>query len=882
MSRGFSGWLVRCAGFVLLVALCRPSVAQDGTDPIKLLTEAERLAWLKAWTRAAPLYAEAEKLFAARGDRRNALYAQVNHLRGRLPQLPVPEVSQRLAEYLDDPLVQGDDRLRLRCLVIKGETDTDLDPVLAERSWREAREIAERLGEAAWANRARGELGLLAFLQGYVNAAIIQLGQALKVAETNGDTPSVVRWLTLFGHGYMQLGRAEEALDFYDRALKIAAGVPELQFPVMTYLGKGDALTKLGRLDEAEQLLTRALEVAADQESWGYQAELTMMLAAIAQARKQPGEAARLLARAADFAHRAGGNRLVAQVALERGRLLRRQQRRDESSRVLEEGIRVARAMQERLLLPRLLAELAELRASEGRYADAGDLLQEASDLFEGFLGTASSPWVQGRIVNGLQEVFLARIRLEGARGPDAARLFGIVEQARGRALLELLMATPPGDVPIPAALRSGERRLAALQSQLFRARTREERGRLLDRIFVAEEQLAPLTTAFFERTRRTTSGRRPIGVTDLQRALRADELFLEFAIAEPRSYVLIVTRTTARVEALDSRRTIDRQAKAVVDRIRGNQAVGADVQTLSATLLDPVRELTMYPRVIISPDGELHYLPFELLAHKAGRRLLETHVVSYVPSGSVLVLLRQRHPVQPLRAALAVSASADQPGLLPQNGSAVERGVYDLDFAKLRPLPAADDEARMVGALMGTPATVLLGAAATEAAIKRQTLEEYRVLHFAVHGVPSTRFPARSALLLQAAEGEDGLLQAREILTLRLRAALVTLSACDTGAGSLQEQEGVASLVRPFLAAGARSVVANLWAADDQFSLSLMREFYASLTAGNDVGEALRHAKLRMLDLFGPDVAPKLWSGVIVYGDGTATVASASRQTGL
>lgn len=89
-------------------------------------------------------------------------------------------MSQRLAEYLDDPLVRADERLRLRCLVVKGETDTDLDPVLAEQSWREALAIAERLGDQGWANRARGELGLVAFLQGNVNAAIIQLGQALK------------------------------------------------------------------------------------------------------------------------------------------------------------------------------------------------------------------------------------------------------------------------------------------------------------------------------------------------------------------------------------------------------------------------------------------------------------------------------------------------------------------------------------------------------------------------------------------------------------------------------------------------------------------------------------------------------------------------------
>ncbi|HXH23611.1 MAG TPA: hypothetical protein VNI78_00090, partial [Vicinamibacterales bacterium] len=126
--------------------------------------------WLKAWSKAAPLYAEAEKLFAAGGDRRNVVYAQINQLRARLPSLPVPEVSARLAEYLADPIVQGDERLRLRCLVIKGETDTDLDPTLAEQSWREALALAERLGEEGWANRARGELGLVAFLQGNVNA----------------------------------------------------------------------------------------------------------------------------------------------------------------------------------------------------------------------------------------------------------------------------------------------------------------------------------------------------------------------------------------------------------------------------------------------------------------------------------------------------------------------------------------------------------------------------------------------------------------------------------------------------------------------------------------------------------------------------------------
>jgi CHAT domain-containing protein len=137
-----------------------------------------------------------------------------------------------------------------------------------------------------------------------------------------------------------------------------------------------------------------------------------------------------------------------------------------------------------------------------------------------------------------------------------------------------------------------------------------------------------------------------------------------------------------------------------------------------------------------------------------------------------------------------------------------------------------------------------------------------------------STKFPARSALVLRPAGVEDGLLQAREILDLRLNAALVTLSACDTSTGADQGQDGVASLVRPFVAAGARAVVANLWAADDTFSAALMREFYRELAGGVDIGESLRRAKLRMIESFGPEAVPRLWSGVLAYGDTSASVA--------
>src|SRR3989441_4835642 len=219
----------------------------QASGPANLLVEADRLAWLRVWTRAEPLYARAREEFATVGDKRNALYAEVSQLRGQLPRLAVPDVSERLSASLDDPLVHGDERLRLRVLVIKGETDEDLDPSLSRRSWTEALAVAEKLGDAGWANRARAELGLVAFLQGDTNTAIVNLGHAIKIAETTGDTSSLVRWLTLFGHGHVERGQPEQALDFYERALKVAQTVRELQVPVMTFLGKADALVRLGR-----------------------------------------------------------------------------------------------------------------------------------------------------------------------------------------------------------------------------------------------------------------------------------------------------------------------------------------------------------------------------------------------------------------------------------------------------------------------------------------------------------------------------------------------------------------------------------------------------------------------------------------------------------
>ena len=868
--------VVSIVGTLLALLQCPPAVAQV-SDAHKLLAEADRLAWLRVWTRAEPLYAKARDAFIANGDERNALYAEVSRLRGQLPTLAVPEVSERLSEYLDNPLVQSDDRLRLRVLIIKGETDEDLDPSLSQRSWTEALALAQKLNEPAWVNRARGELGLVAFLQGDTNTAVVNLGQAIKVAETNGDTSSLVRWLTLFGHGFVELGRPEQAFDFYERALKIARAVPELQMPFMTLVGKADALARVGRLDEAEALVKATLTEAAKEGSLGYQAELTVRLASIAAARKQTDQALEELSRAAEFAKAAGGNRILATIGLERGRLLRGVNRSSDAERAYREGIAASRSMGERLLLPRLLAQLADLQLSRGRRAAASELLQEADDILEGLLTNASSPWVRGRILGSMDTVVSARIRLEGERaGPDPARLFAVLERARARSLVDLLHSRPLSEIHRSTVLRAGERRITALQMQLLRTTNRGDRQRLLDEIFRAEEALAPMTTELFARSR--TSVRRPVTIRAVQAALRPDEVLYEVALGEPASFGIIVTRSTARTVRLPGLKAILAQADALVSAARGGRDISSEAEALGATLLIGLSELSSHRRLIISVEGSLQQVPFELLEPPSAnsQRLLQTHVVSYTPSASILAMLRTRPTsVQAGRRALAVAASPPASmGTNGASGSLGTNGIYDLNASQLRPLPLAVEEAEAVRTAFGAGAShVLLRDAATEAAVKAQPLDDYRVLHLAAHGIMSTKVPARSAIVLRPSETEDGLLQAREILNLRLNATLVTLSACDTSTGAAQGQDGVASLVRPFVAAGSRAVVANLWAADDTFSAAMMREFYQELASGGDIGESLRKAKLRMIETFGPEAVPRLWSGVLVHGDAAAVV---------
>jgi CHAT domain-containing protein len=112
-----------------------------------------------------------------------------------------------------------------------------------------------------------------------------------------------------------------------------------------------------------------------------------------------------------------------------------------------------------------------------------------------------------------------------------------------------------------------------------------------------------------------------------------------------------------------------------------------------------------------------------------------------------------------------------------------------------------------------------------------------------------------------------------REVYQLRLDAALVTLSACQTALGKSITGEGMIGLSRAFFYAGSNAVLASLWNVNDASTERLMRPFYQSLAKGGSIDESLRAAKLAMLRDGGRLQHPYYWAAFVVTGDGAAPV---------
>jgi CHAT domain-containing protein len=456
-----------------------------------------------------------------------------------------------------------------------------------------------------------------------------------------------------------------------------------------------------------------------------------------------------------------------------------------------------------------------------------------------------------------------------------------VLERSRANALLRMLTERHllfPADLdPKISSERvkvhaEYERTQAAL-SELDPEKDKAEIERLLTRLQELRDQRSDLAARIRQSAPRLASLQypQPLDLQGIREALDSGTLFLAYSVGEKETvlfavepagategrgfsaHVLPVTRAVLRERAMALRDAIGQPPSP------SQRAALTSARELYRILLAPVEaELSRSVRLLVSPDGPLHGVPFGALVGGVPERYLVERLPIHVAASATVYaeLKKARRPTAPHDVRLVAFGDPKYPHL--SKASADELGNLELRSSLRRgdafpPLPKSRVEVQSIAAFFPGRATTFLGDQAKEERVKALG-KDVRYLHFACHGVLNERFPLDSALALTLPKtpkaGEDnGLLQAWEIFdSVRLDADLVTLSACQSGLGKEMGGEGLLGLTRAFQYAGARSVLASLWSVDDDSTAELMRHFYRRLRDGASKDEALRTAQLEMI----------------------------------
>ena len=316
------------------------------------------------------------------------------------------------------------------------------------------------------------------------------------------------------------------------------------------------------------------------------------------------------------------------------------------------------------------------------------------------------------------------------------------------------------------------------------------------------------------------------------------DVALVEYLVSDSTTLAFIVTSDTLAVVDLDLPRIpladLVHFTRGAIDHAREGseeETWRVPLQRLYRRLIVPVEAtglLTSKNRILIAAHDVLHYVPFHAFLSTHGDRFLaERYALSYVPSGSIWVQLRDAGEARPKDRILALSP--------------------DLDG-----MPGTREEVRAIVRLYGKDATILTGASASEASFK-SAASSYDILHLASAGALNQLNPLFSHVALAPADGEDGRLEVHEVFGLELDGQLVVLSACETALASGARADVPAGddwvgLSRAFLTAGASAVLATLWRVDDRSAAEFTKRFYRGLRDERAPQEALREAQLALL----------------------------------
>jgi len=407
---------------------------------------------------------------------------------------------------------------------------------------------------------------------------------------------------------------------------------------------------------------------------------------------------------------------------------------------------------------------------------------------------------------------------------------------------------------------------------------------------------------------------------TDIAQGLKPDELFVSVLPMDGQTYVWAIDASgVVKFHRWDLG---EKQSHELVDRIRKTLDVAglgarapafnyAEAHQLYKGLLGPLESsLTGKTHLIMATTGALAKMPLGVLVRQAvtsahpkdAAWLIKDMAVSQVPTASGWLSLKQfgkvPSSVQPLMAwgdpvfdiktvqqIASVGAAAHVRSAIPTRtvqSSGLEQSVEDsyLNYSKMPPLPETRDEVVELAKILGADAKrdLILGADATRASVLKSSasgqLGKKQVVVFATHGLlagdlPNLNQPAL-AMAASSNPSESPLLTLEDVLSLKLNADWVVLSACNTAGADGRAEEAMSGLARGFFFAGSRSLLVTHWSVESESAMQLTTHTFAAYKSNPSMrrAEALRQAMLKTMN--SPQFAhPAYWAPYALVGEG-------------
>lgn len=365
------------------------------------------------------------------------------------------------------------------------------------------------------------------------------------------------------------------------------------------------------------------------------------------------------------------------------------------------------------------------------------------------------------------------------------------------------------------------------------------------------------------------------ISVDQLQKKLRSDENLIEYAIFNDKMYIFLISKNIFHVKLIP----LDDEFFSTLEYVRhqfidfhDKQVTGTkkDLHMSTASLynyiIEPVENEIRGKKLIIVPDGNLSYLPFEILVsgheNDLPGYLVYDHPISYSYSATLLYEKKEKrfHVNKKQLIAFAPTYPNRKDYAAPQNKYRDQ----------LYPIPGAIEEVKAIKKIM--TGDVFLHDQATELSFKKYA-GNYKIIHLSMHTLINNEDPMYSKLAFynDPHSDEDGLLNTYEIYNLQLNTDLAVLSSCSTGKGHMKKGEGIVCLARAFSYAQCRSAVMTLWEVEDKSTVELIKTFYKQLIKGKDKDTALQQAKIEYLRNADNNFShPFYWSTFMLIGDNT------------